>query len=102
MAGAGIAVNLDKDFQEILNALSRMSNPDKRGLLNFIGGELTDITEQAFQNEADPGTGEKWAGKKRLSRVVPALSYRTPVIWANQYRGCREGKEPRIVALCRG
>jgi phage virion morphogenesis protein len=64
MAGAGITVNIDKDYQTILTALAKMSAPNKRGLLDFIGKELVDISEQAFQNEADPSTGEKWATLK--------------------------------------
>jgi phage virion morphogenesis protein len=65
MAGAGIELNLDKDFQAILNALANMSNPNKQRLLDFMGKELWDISEQAFQNEADPNTGTKWEPLKK-------------------------------------
>ncbi|MDR2419434.1 MAG: hypothetical protein LBD79_10350 [Treponema sp.] len=57
---------------------------DKRGLLDFSGGELTDIAEQAFQNEADPGTGEKWValvGRAVFSRILMAI----PRCW--EYEG---------------
>jgi phage virion morphogenesis protein len=62
--GAGIEVNFDVDFQTILAALTAMAHPDKQALLDFIGGELEDITETAFGNESDPATGVKWESLK--------------------------------------
>lgn len=60
MAGAGIEVTFDAEYQSILKAMERMAHPDKRALLDFAGKELLDITETAFETESNPATGEKW------------------------------------------
>jgi phage virion morphogenesis protein len=82
MAGAGIEVSLDKDFQTMLNALAKASNPDKRRLLDFIGKELCDITESAFANEADPATGAKWAPLKNpRGKAASEPGSTRPILW---------------------
>ena len=62
MAGAGIfkAVYDEGEFQEILDALSKASDPQLETLAWFMGEELRDISNTAFENEKDPVTGKKW------------------------------------------
>jgi phage virion morphogenesis protein len=59
MAGAGIEVRTD-GFQAVLDALSRAAKPDMKRIADFAAGELHDISNTAFENEADPVTGAKW------------------------------------------
>ena len=65
MAGAGIEVKLDGQFEKILEALSKASMPDLQKIAAFAGAELKDISGKAFADEADPVTGAKW---RRLNR----------------------------------
>ncbi|MDR0487041.1 MAG: phage virion morphogenesis protein [Treponema sp.] len=62
MAGAGIfqAQYDGTEFQEILDALSKASDPKLEQLAWFMGKELQDISEKAFEQEKDPVTGKKW------------------------------------------
>jgi phage virion morphogenesis protein len=62
MAGAGIVRALfdDAEFKKIIDALDKLSNPDKEKLSWFMGKELLDISITAFENEQDPVTGKKW------------------------------------------
>jgi phage virion morphogenesis protein len=76
MAGAGIEVTLDKEYQEILDALSKASMPDLKAIAAFAGKELSDITQSAFTAEADPVTGEKWVPLKHPR----ADGHSTPVL----------------------
>jgi phage virion morphogenesis protein len=64
MAGAGIfqAQYDGTEFQEILDALSKASDPNLEQLAWFMGEELLSISEKAFENEKDPVTGKKWEG----------------------------------------
>jgi phage virion morphogenesis protein len=82
MSGAGIEISLDKNYQKILDALADMSSPDKQAVLEHIAGELTDISEMAFQNEADPSTGEKWTPLKHPRGKKSATPGTTrPILW---------------------
>jgi phage virion morphogenesis protein len=62
MAGAGFfqALYDEAEFKEILEALSKASDPKLEQLAWFMGEELRDISETAFEREADPVTGKKW------------------------------------------
>jgi hypothetical protein len=62
MAGAGIfqALYDEAEFQEILDALSKASDPQLETLAWFMGEELLDISKAAFEKETDPVTGIKW------------------------------------------
>jgi phage gpG-like protein len=64
MAGAGIEVSYDSQFSKILEALEKASMPDLEAVAGFMGGELHDISNTAFQKRADPVTGEGWADLK--------------------------------------
>jgi phage gpG-like protein len=64
MAGAGIEVKYDSGFSKILEALEKASMPDLEAIAGFMGGELHDISNTAFQKRADPVTGEGWADLK--------------------------------------
>jgi phage gpG-like protein len=71
MAGAGIEVHrkllrvsADSQFSKILEALEKASVPDLEAIADFMGGELHDISNTAFQKRADPVTGEGWADLK--------------------------------------
>jgi len=82
MAGSGIfkAVYDEGEFQEILDALSKASDPQLEKLAWFMGEKLLDISEKAFENEKDPVTGKKWddiqprgAGAKQPGSVTTIL-----------------------------
>ncbi len=60
MAGAGIEVKLDSEYQKILDALKKASMPSLQKLADFGGSELFDISMGAFKNETDPVTGNAW------------------------------------------
>jgi phage gpG-like protein len=60
MAGAGITVSFDANYNHILDALKKASMPDLEAIADFMGGELHDISSDAFRNRADPVTGKKW------------------------------------------
>ena len=64
MAGAGIEVTYDSQFSKILEALEKASMPDIEAIAGFMGGELHDISNTAFQKREDPVTGEGWADLK--------------------------------------
>jgi phage virion morphogenesis protein len=62
MAGTGIfqAIYDGAQFLEILEALKKLSEPELEKLAWFMGEELRDISEDAFEHEKDPVTGKKW------------------------------------------
>jgi phage virion morphogenesis protein len=60
MAGTGIEVKLDGRFQAILDALTRAAKPDLLAISRAMGEELEAVSNQAFEDEADPVTGTKW------------------------------------------
>jgi phage gpG-like protein len=64
MAGVGIQVKLDDQYQRILDALGRASQPDLRKLSAMAGEELRNVSRKAFEAESDPETGKKWAPLK--------------------------------------
>ncbi|MDR1587303.1 MAG: phage virion morphogenesis protein [Treponema sp.] len=64
MAGAGIEVKLDSEYQKILDALKKAGSPELQKLANFAGADLQDISGEAFKKEADPVTGIKWKAIK--------------------------------------
>jgi phage gpG-like protein len=64
MAGAGIEATYDSQFLKILETLEKASMPDIEAVAGFIGGELHDISNTAFQKREDPVTGERWADLK--------------------------------------
>ena len=59
MGGSGIEAYLDR-YQDIMNALEKASKPDIKKIADFAAGELHDISNTAFEQEADPVTGTKW------------------------------------------
>jgi phage virion morphogenesis protein len=63
MAGAAIEARM-KGYRVILDALSRAAKPDMKRIADFAAGELRNVSDTAFENEADPVTGEKWAPLK--------------------------------------
>ncbi len=64
MAGSGISITFDSTFSKITEALKKASMPDLEAIARFMGAELDDISNTAFQKRADPVTGEKWADLK--------------------------------------
>jgi phage virion morphogenesis protein len=60
MAGTGIEVRIDDQFQAILDALTNASKPDLLAISRAMGEELEAISNQAFDDEADPVTGTAW------------------------------------------
>jgi phage virion morphogenesis protein len=80
MAGAGIEVKLDGQYEKILEALSKASMPDLQKIAAFAGAELKDISAKAFAGETDPVGGVKWAairprgkGARRPGTASPIL-----------------------------
>jgi phage virion morphogenesis protein len=75
MAGAGIEVSLDSEYNQILAEMERASKPDLKAIGAFVAGELKDVSNQAFQDQADPATGAKWedTARRRLGLVSRIL-----------------------------
>jgi phage gpG-like protein len=59
MAGVGIEATFDQ-YREILSALAKAAKPDIKKIADFAAAELHDISNTAFEQEADPVTGAKW------------------------------------------
>jgi phage gpG-like protein len=64
MAGVGVEVKLDEQYQVILDALRKASAPDLKGVAGFAGAKLKEVSAGAFKNESDPVTGAKWPSLK--------------------------------------
>jgi phage virion morphogenesis protein len=60
MAGTGIEVRTDAQFKAVLEALTKAAKPDLLAISRAMGDELEAISNAAFEDEADPVTGEKW------------------------------------------
>ena len=61
MAGAAVTLKwYDREYRRIQKALSRMAEPDLEVFAEFAGEELLAVTEEAFETESDPVSGEKW------------------------------------------
>ena len=67
MAGAGIEVRFDGEYQKIIEALQKASMPALQRIAHEGGKALKDVSLEAFANEADPATGAKWAPRKDKS-----------------------------------
>jgi phage virion morphogenesis protein len=62
MAGFELQLKLDEESWRVaVQAFERMAASDQEAFLDFIGMELLNIAQDAFQNEADPATGAGWA-----------------------------------------
>jgi phage gpG-like protein len=59
MGGAVVEAIFDQ-YKEILNALDKAAKPDMKKIADFAAAELHDISNTAFEQEADPVTGAKW------------------------------------------
>jgi phage virion morphogenesis protein len=59
MGGSVIEAIFDQ-YQEILDFLAKAAKPDIKKIAGFAASELHDISNTAFEQEADPVTGEKW------------------------------------------
>ena len=76
MAGAGIEVTVDGEYQKIIDALQKASMPALQRIAHAGGQALWNVTAEAFQNEADPATGTKWAPRKDAGNSKPLLVQR--------------------------
>jgi len=62
MAGAAFALSLDEGaWKEALEVLARLGQGLQLDFARFIGEELYNVSQQAFERQADPETGEPWA-----------------------------------------
>lgn len=78
MAGAGIEIRLDEQYEEILRALSLAAMPNLKKIADFAGGELDFITKGAFTKQRDPSTGARWKppkGRRPDGTAFPILDY---------------------------
>ncbi len=59
---SGDLIKIKYDDRKIRRALKRLAaaGKDMTPAFRAISGVLADATEQAFQDEADPATGQKW------------------------------------------
>jgi phage gpG-like protein len=60
MAGAGLEVSCDGEYEKIMEALHRASSPALQQIAISGGNALRDISREAFQKKADPAAGAKW------------------------------------------
>lgn len=62
MAGFELQLKLDEESWRVaIEAFERMASSGQEDFLGFIGMELVNIAQEAFQNEANPATGAGWA-----------------------------------------
>lgn len=61
---SAITVTIDGEIEGLTERLRRLSEFDRRGVLNAIGESLRTSTEERFQSERDP-EGEKWVQSVR-------------------------------------
>lgn len=64
MAGVGVEVKLDSEYEKIIEALRRASMPALQNISHAGGLALQKVSRDAFANQADPATGEKWKALK--------------------------------------
>ena len=76
MAGAGVEVKFDGEYQKIIEALQKASSPALQQIAHAGGLALKGVTAEAFKNEADPATDTKWAGRKDKGSAKPLLVQR--------------------------
>jgi phage gpG-like protein len=57
--GAGISVDL-RGFEEIERRLEAISMFDQIELIEFMAEDVLSLSEEAFQKETDPVTGDTW------------------------------------------
>jgi hypothetical protein len=73
MAGAGVDVRFDGEYQKIIEALQKAASPALQQIAHSGGLALKGVTAEAFKNEADPATGAKWAGRKDSGNAEAAF-----------------------------
>ena len=62
MPGAGFSITLDEGaWKDALGALARLEKGLQLDFARFLGEELFNVTQEAFEKEADPETGAPWA-----------------------------------------
>jgi phage virion morphogenesis protein len=76
MAGAGVEVSFDGEYQKIIDALRNASAPVLQEVAHAGGLALQAVTAKAFENETDPATGEKWEERKSPAPKSKRLLYR--------------------------
>jgi phage gpG-like protein len=76
MAGAGLEVKLDGEYQKIIEALQKASSPALQQIAHAGGLALKNVSKEAFAKQADPATGEKWKERKDKSNTKPLLVQR--------------------------
>jgi phage virion morphogenesis protein len=66
MAGAGIEVKIDGEYQKIIDALQKASSAALQRIAHTGGKSLKNVSKEAFRKQADPATGESWTALKHL------------------------------------
>ena len=64
MAGAGLEVKFDNEYEKIIAALHRASMPALQRIAHAGGQALQAVSKKSFAEQADPATGAKWAPLK--------------------------------------
>ena len=64
MAGAGVGVEFDGEYEKIIEALHKASMSALQQIAHAGGQALRDISRKAFAEGADPATGAKWSPLK--------------------------------------
>jgi phage gpG-like protein len=65
--GASVEVRFDGEYQKIIDALQKASAPALQRIAHAGGLALHNVSKEAFQKQADPATGAKWAPRKNPS-----------------------------------
>jgi phage gpG-like protein len=76
MAGAGLEVVFDREYQHIIDALHQASSPALQQIAHAGGLALKKVTAEAFKNEADPATGTKWKARTDINNPKKLLVQR--------------------------
>jgi phage gpG-like protein len=91
MGGAVIEASLNK-YQAIIEALSKASMPDMKKIADFAAAELHDISNTAFEKEADPVTGAKWKPLKSPRPNGSILRHHSILYQSLVHLGFADGK----------
>jgi phage virion morphogenesis protein len=94
MGGAAIEAIFDQ-YQKILTAMSKTAKPDLKKIADFTAAELHDISNTAFEQEADPVTGTKWEPLKSPrpdGNTRPLLRDHSILYQSLTHRGSADGK----------
>ena len=71
-------ITIKSNANKISIKLKNLGNIDLSKLMRSLAGDLQDITEDAFQDEADPVTKKPWTDLKKITKDIRRRSGKWP------------------------